>query len=189
MKSLNYWRLPTLGDLWQVRKDLIESTRLLTTLFAFFWVIIGFGFFPKVSLSITTLTAIIFAGITGNIMTFNDIIDRNHDVKKAKCFAYNYTRVLTSFWMLTNIAIWLCLAGLTVLSAKLTIFCATIWLVGILYSFIPRWFFVQNVVVATCSASPVLCGLVYHGEKTDWQPILLFVVIFGIILVREIFRT
>jgi hypothetical protein len=63
-------------------KQLIATGRPDTGLYAFLLSLVSFGFFGWSNWATGLFTALVFALLTMSIMTFNDYVDRNHDVQK-----------------------------------------------------------------------------------------------------------
>ena len=186
MTNENHGRPTTLATLWIYRWDLFWTTRDTVMLYALSWTVMGYHLMhlqlPSVMIA---LNAIAFALITGNIMMFNDIVDRFHDVKKGKRFAYDHPATIRLAWRLMSTFIVILLIALSHQHALVAAFCAGVWWVGLAYSFVPHWYIVQNALVAGCSASPVLCGSVVYGHWSSSASIAA-IILFGMIILREI---
>lgn len=147
--------------------------------------LIGFGFYAMAWVP-ALLSALSYLGITMSIMSFNDYIDRFHDRKKGKFFASEHTEELSIYlYFLCGITSFL-LSGLALFSYQTAIFCLTVWIFGLLYSYARRMLLFQNCIVAACSASPILAGMVYHGYLL-LKPSVIFVSLFFLILRKEIY--
>lgn len=184
-------RAPTV--LWQLikrgcqrQKELLAALRLPTGVFAAGFVLVGFKFYPMAWLA-ATITALTFAGITFGIMMFNDFIDRHHDVKKGKTFAQNHPWQMLTWWARLSLVTLGGIAAIGFLDFRLALFCGLVWIVGLLYSYVPHWYVVQNLIVATCSASAVLGGAI-HSQSIRPATILAFLIILGIIFFREVVK-
>ena len=166
--------------------QLFQTTRPLTGLFAGALTIVGFNLYGSIEI-LTFITAICFAGITGNIMLANDLYDRKNDVRKGKTLAAENPRKLFIFWMVFNASL---VAGLAVISVQdfnLALFCVVVWLVVLLYSLTRRMVVINNLIVAVCSAAPILCGAVHMGV-VDERSLRIAISIFSIIFARELFK-
>ncbi len=168
-------------------KELFATSRPLTMVYAFILTIVGFRFYQPVSWLLTIVTAFAFAGITGHIMTFNDFIDREHDRKKGKTFVSDHPgeTLRYKFTLLGLTGLFVGYASSKSLSVAG--FCVAVWAVGVLYSFIPRWYIVNNLVVGICSGAPALVGMAYI-HVFDAKPLLLFLALVFIILTREVYK-
>lgn len=171
---------PTLKQLW-------ETGRPPTGLYGFLLALVSFKFFGWHDIVLGLFVATIFSFITMSIMRFNDLIDRHNDVRKHKYFATRHYAPLKRFWLVEAEAILLGLIVIGYFDWLLALFCLGVWLVGLLYSFVPHWFVVQNVIVALCSGSPALCGMV-HARMFEWQSVMTFLTFTALILVNEIYK-
>jgi 4-hydroxybenzoate polyprenyltransferase len=168
-------------------KQLLSTGRPSTGVYAFFATLIGFGFFESVPWVPQMLAALGFAGITMSIMVFNDYVDRHHDRKKAKTFASEHPRELLQYWGVLN-GITLGLVGMLAMWDVWTaLFCVLVWVIGLLYSFIPHWFITQNAVVACCSGAPILCGTVFNRGLSK-ESIVTFLLLASLIFLREVYK-
>lgn len=137
----------------------------------------GYGFAYHGQTSVVMLvTMCTFALVTMSIMRYNDLVDATHDQQKGRWFATIHRRPLHIFWLTEALFIVGGLLWLMALSPTLCLFVGAVWIVGLLYSHIPHWFIVQNVVVALCSGSPALCAAVYQGviNRDDVHTFALF---------------
>lgn len=168
-----------------VFKQLLRTMRPITGLFAFVLTIIGFRFHHRGFSGLSIFTAFAFSGITSSIMVFNDIMDRDRDLKKGKFFASKNFKKLLFFWISINF-LTACILAMNPLKQMMA-FCFLVWLIGLTYSlFIRRFFLIQNLTVAFCSASPILCGNLCFAFKVE--NIFTFWVIFSLVFLREIYK-
>jgi UbiA prenyltransferase family len=142
---------------------IFATGRPLTGVYAFLLTVVSFKFFHWEDWTVGVFTGVVFAFLTMSIMRFNDLIDGENDCRKGKTFAYEHTKPLCRFWIIEAILLVLGMLALSQWSVMLALFCAVVWIAGLLYSFIPRWYITQNVLVALCSGSPALCAMVYFG--------------------------
>ncbi len=120
-------------------------------------------------------------------MTYNDYVDRFRDRLKGKWFATLYEKELRLYHLVVTVLVLSGILSLRILDLKIAIFCGTIWVMGLLYSHIPQWYVFNTEVVAVCSASPVLLGIVYYGE-IRFEPWWLFVIFVSVISIREVYK-
>lgn len=168
--------------------ELIDTCRPFAMVYAAVVTILGFHIVGRVGvLAITAAAAL--NGITGSIMTINDIVDREHDRKKGKHIAANHPWALCQFWMQLN-ALTVVLLLLTAWQSTVVARCAiAIWIVGLAYS-LPRvrqWYLIQTILVAVCSAAPLLLGCVYYG-CSSLSVYMLTAALLTIIFMREIMK-
>ncbi|OGI25232.1 MAG: hypothetical protein A3E38_01975 [Candidatus Moranbacteria bacterium RIFCSPHIGHO2_12_FULL_54_9] len=166
-------------------KQLIATGRPHTGLYAFLLCLVSFGFFGWNSWATGLFTGVVFGLLTMSIMTFNDYVDRKHDVKKGKTFARDHHDAVLKFWYQEALVLLGLLAGLACIVPHVALFCLVIWFVGLLYSFIPHWFLLQNILVAVCSGSPALCGMISAGVW-DYKSLATFMLFTCLILFNEI---
>ncbi len=165
-------------------KGLFLTTHPKTGLYAFAAVLLGFNFYPYPDWPMALILATTLCFITWNIMSFNDLIDRDHDRLKGKEFAATYTKQLFIFWLLISGVIVVGIAFAAVHSSATAAFCISIWLTGILYSFSKRLVLVQNWMVALCSGSPVLVAGFYYSKFSANQ-LLIFTGLVIIVAIKE----
>ena len=146
---------------YEVAAGLLKSGRVSTGVYAFVATLLGFVGFP-LELPTMLLAAFTFMCLTMSIMTFNDIADRKRDAlpDKARIFALEHEWHMLSYWLWGAIFIWMLIAILFRINPTLAAFCMIVWVIGLWYSYMPHLFLAQNVLVAFCSASPLLCGMV-----------------------------
>ncbi|MCH7605341.1 UbiA prenyltransferase family protein [Patescibacteria group bacterium] len=168
-------------------KQLFDTSRPMTGVFAVVLTVISFRYLETVDWNVTVLTAVGYAGITWSIMSFNDWVDRKHDLKKEKRFAYEHSRELLQYTLVLALAILVILGLLALYNPLLAVYCFGVWGIGLAYSYVPHWYRVQNVVVGLCSASPVLSSSVYSGDM-QMNAFLLFFTFVSIIVMREIHK-
>lgn len=157
-----------------------------TGVYAGILTLIAFRFHTPMPWALALLSAATFACITWSIMSYNSWIDRTHDRKKGKVFASKHSPELIKYWIGLSLLTATLLAIVARLSLQVALFCAGIWVLGLTYSHIPRWFFWQNAVVAICSASPALVGLV-HTRQPNSNELSVFGALFFIVLTREVY--
>ncbi len=187
MNNVLHERLTTLNNLWMFRWELWRATRPLTMLYAFCWTNVGYAMYPTITLHITLLCAFTMALSTGSIMLYNDHADRERDKKDSKPFASQHPNELKLCWKLLCGFIALLMVVLVSWNLRAALFCAVIWMAGTLYSWIPHWFIVQNLVVAACSASPVLCGSIATGQWNQ-RCLSISAILFGFVAISEIVK-
>lgn len=134
---------------------------------------------------LATLIAVAYAILSISIMMANDIVDRNHDAKRGKTFARDHVWELVQFWIRWDLATLAVIAAVGVFDAFVALFLGLVWLVGIGYSFVQRWYVVQNVIVAFCVASPALATML-STRGLNGRSVLVFGAVFGTIWMREI---
>ncbi|MFA6423997.1 MAG: UbiA family prenyltransferase [Candidatus Magasanikbacteria bacterium] len=166
---------------------LISTSRPMTGVFAALLSVAGFRYFNDAPWMLVSATAVLFLGITWHIMSFNDLMDRVNDLRKNKRFAYENEWALRQYIAVLSSATLTVLGAVTVWDMRVGFFCACVWALGVLYSFVPHWFVVQNLIVAVCSGSPVLVGVVNSGE-VDYRPLLVFCAFVFIIFIREVYK-
>jgi len=166
--------------------NLISAGRPTTGVYAFLLTIIGFRLCGDEKSMECGLAATVFALLTMSIMIFNDYMDRNHDRKKGKLTASENPKEFLRYWWLLNTLILALLGALAWLNAWAALFCALVWIVGIFYSFIPHWYLIQNLIVAACSASPVLCG--YRKDSDLASIIIIFLIFASLIFINEVYK-
>lgn len=169
-------------------KHFLVACRPLTMVYAAFAVVISFRFTDLTWLPML-LGTIAFASVTGNIMVFNDLVDRHHDTRKGKLLASRYTWLLGRFWVLLSLLLISLLIGTGFQSVWLALYIGAVWIVGLAYSApsVRRWCILQPVVVAGCSAAPSLTGCVYHGVFSV-SALLTAGIFASIIMMREIVK-
>ena len=144
-------------------RRLFDTGRPTTGLYAFVVCFHGFGWtYWNVSLLVSVVVGLMMM----SAMTFNDYIDRHHDRKKGKVFVSDHADVVRKFWLASALLISFLVIVLFTITPSVALFCFTLWVVALVYSFVPNWFVVQNMIVAFCSGCPVLCGMIYAGV---WQ--------------------
>lgn len=155
--------------------------------YGFCWTVVGYTIYPTMVWNVTLLNALIMALSTGSIMMYNDHVDRDRDKKDSKPFASQQPDELKLCWKLLCGFIALLLVPLACWNPHGALFSAAIWVVGTLYSWIPHWFIIQNLVVATCSASPVLCGSIATSQW-DQRCLSISAILFGLVAISEIVK-
>ena len=166
--------------------SLIMTTRPHTGVFSFLLTIIGFR-----SQGLPWMPAIIagagFALGTLSIMTFNDFIDRHRDVEKGKALAFDFPRDVYFLWVSMSKVTFLILVAETMFSWRTAIFISAVLVAGHLYSVLKLRHPWNNLLVAVCSGSPVLAGMVYLGE---WvlASLYMFAVVTSFIFMNEMVK-
>lgn len=156
-------------------------------LFGFVLPIVGFTSNPDWSWGVSVLTAVSFSGLTMSIMVFNDWKDRHHDRKKGKFLASEHPKEFLGYWMILSAVTSGLLMLVAVQDPWLAGFCAFVWGVGILYSYIPHWFITQNLVVALCGGAPALCGGV-HSRELNADSVLTFLLFMTLLFMGEVYK-
>jgi len=167
--------------------QLIKTSRSTAGIYAGLLVYISFSFHQNIPLLVCVLTGLAFCGLTMSIMTFNDWVDREHDRKKGKTFASEHPKHLLRYWWSVNGVTGALLAVVAWYNIWTAFFCALVWLLGLLYSYIPHWYIVQNLVVAICAGSPALCGMIYFGKTTP-STIWTFLIFTVLLFVNEVYK-
>jgi 4-hydroxybenzoate polyprenyltransferase len=168
-------------------KSLYFVGRPLTGVFAAVLTFTGFSFYLQTDWTLAVFTAISGFVFTISIMIHNDVIDSQHDHKKGKHFASEHRSKLKHYDILL-IALSLLLIGLICFcDLRLGIFCLACFLPGIIYSHIIRLFLVNQLIVAVCSAAPVLCGMI---SQWSYQPkaMIAFLIFCSLIFIRELYK-
>ena len=146
-------------------RELFRATRPHTAAFALVLTLVGFkltGFEWIPAL----LSAIAFGAATASIMVFNDLMDRDNDVKKGKALAFEHPAAVFGAWQKWSGTMLLFLLPLSIASWQLVLFIGVVWSAGTYYSFAGLRYPWNNVLVAACSASPVLVGPLHAGVIT-----------------------
>lgn len=167
-------------------RELWGACRPMAGVFAALLAIISFRY-DAAPWSLALLTAFSYACLTWNIMVFNDYVDRVHDRKKGKCFASENSKALRWFWATLSGVTAVSLGLVAQQSMAVAVFCMVVWTIGVLYSYVPHWYVIQNLIVAACSASPVLAGNMY-SQDLSLKAVALSLAIFFIVLIREIYK-
>ena len=166
---------------------LFTTSRPLTAVFSLVLTLVGFRFWQPMAWSVALTSAVVYALITGHIMTYNDYVDRFRDRLKGKWFATLYEKELRLYYLVVAALILSGIISLGMIDTKVAVFCGAIWIIGLLYSHIPHWYIVNTELVAVCSASPVLLGIVYYGE-IRFEPWWLFIIFVSVITIREVYK-
>jgi len=170
----------TFGQLWQIGRPTTGAYAFITTL-------IGFGYYDGAPWVVRLLTASAFAGLTMSIMVYNDWVDRGHDRKKWKMFASEHPQEVFRWWINLSAITTVLVMLVATYNPLVAYFCLLVWGVGTLYSHIPHWYIVQNVVVAICAGSPALCGLVYHRQVTTGS-LATFLMFSTLLFISEVYK-
>ena len=181
--------LPTLFGLWFYKKNLLFTTRPLVSLYASLLTILSFSFYGRLPWIFTLTVALCFGVISASIQVFNDYQDRNHDIKKGKTFAYQNAVLLFDFWLLISSLGIIPMMAISEISVRVAILCAAIWGLGILYSFLQKFFIGQNTIVALCASLPALCGNTFYGRPDiGYRSSFVFLLFLAIVFVREVVK-
>lgn len=164
-------------------RDLLRSCRPHTGLFAFVLTIVGFKIL-KLSLLSAVPIALAFCGITLSIMVFNDLMDKHRDVNKGKTLASRYPWHIFRTWKWVSGITMITLLITAVFWWKLALFCGIIWVLGLIYSVEKLSYPVNNLLVALCSGSPALVGMI-QAERWDLKVLFLFFIVSTTIVVME----
>jgi len=159
-----------------------------TALYAGVAVLAGFKMAAGINWS-AIVVALTFSLVTASIMVFNDIVERKHDRVKNKNFCHEYTWSVISVFALSCIIISTLLLIIAYIDSAVSLLVASIWIIGLLYSFrfVRKLYLVQNVIVAICSASPILCGAIYTKSITS-SVLLVFCSLTVLVLIREFLK-
>lgn len=171
-----------------LRREFIAVGRLSTNAYAALAVLVGFHHYDAAMSWLAGFTAAAFGLITAHIMMFNDWVDRWHDRKKGKTLVSDHESEFRKH-LLAHAGVLLFLLSVIAnfFDPWVAGFAAGVWVIGLLYSYTRQWFVVQNVIVALCSASPILCGAVHAGELT--APVgVVFLALATLIMMREILK-
>jgi len=180
---------PSFFGFWIHKKNLFLASRSLVSLYASLLTILSFSFYDRLPWIFALTTALCFGVISASIQVFNDYQDRNHDIKKGKTFAYQNAALLFDFWLLISSLGIIPMIVISEISTKVTILCAATWGLGILYSFLQKFFIGQNIIVALCASLPALCGQVFYGKPDiDYQSSLIFLLLLALAFVREVVK-
>jgi len=168
-------------------RQLLQTTRPSTGVYALVLTIIGFRFFSEFSWLAAITSGLAYLFLTMSIMVFNDWTDRQQDAKQGKTFAKKHPAELKRFWRQLNTVTVMLLLAVAMLDWAAAGYCLLIWLIGLSYSKLRRHYLVNNLVVALCSASPALCGTVYC-RSLSYPAIATFLVFLALIFQNEIFK-
>lgn len=169
-----------------VSKNVIRSLHPVTGPYAAVVVLLGFNFYPSMPVLPALLSAVAFAGIAWTIMLFNNIIDRKNDKRKGKRFASKHPGLLVTVLSVMSGLILVLLGLLAIWSPLSALYCGGVWVLGFLYSFMRKFFLIQNAIVGVCSASPILVAGVYYGGIVKEQ-LLVFFTLFFLIWAKEVY--
>ncbi len=172
--------------IYPTKHEIIRSLRPFTGLYAFVFTIIGFRFFSLTWLPAIT-TGLMFVGATWSVMVWNDLVDKERDVKKGKMFAFLHPYLAHKIWWQINKVTILLLFVCAIVSWQLALLSVVVWLLGIGYSVLKPRYPWNNVLVAFCSASPVLAGMTYFGVFSG-KVFLLFLIVFFTITITELIK-
>ena len=168
---------------------MLLATRPVVSLYVFLLAILSFSFYGRLPWILALTVALCFALVSASIQAFNDYQDRNHDIKKGKTFAHHNPALLFDFWLLISSFAVIPMIAITEISANGAMLCAIVWVLGILYSFLQKFFIVQNIIVALCASLPALCGNAFYGRPDiDYRSSLVFLLLLAIIFVREVVK-
>lgn len=168
-----------------LKKELLGISRLHTALHAFVLTFAGYKIIGSDIWTVGLINSVVFTLITSSIMIFNDWVDAESDFKRGKTFVYQNKKTVLLYWISLSSLTCFILTGLAFLSPKVAIFCLAIWLLGILYSYLQKVYVVQNAIVSLCTASPILCSIIYEN-CIDKNVVLISLSLCIIIFSREI---
>jgi 4-hydroxybenzoate polyprenyltransferase len=168
--------------------QIINAHRPLTIVYTCGAVIAGFKLTTGMNYS-TALMVLAFCLVTGNIMIFNDIMDREHDKLKGKDFCSKHPRFAFYIFILCCVKITVLLKIIAGADVLVSFFIALVWLTGLLYSFrfVRMLCLKQTVMVALCSASPILCGAI-HARRAPASVYLVFFSFVILVFARELVK-
>lgn len=180
---------PSFFGFWFRKKNLLLATRPLVSIYASLLTILSFSFYGRLPWIFALTVALCFALISASIQVFNDYQDRNHDIKKGKTFAHHNSALLFDFWLLISSFAVIPIIVISEISANVAILCAIVWGLGILYSFLQKFFIAQNIIVALCASLPALCGNAFYGRQDiEYRSPLVFLLLLAIVFVREVVK-
>ena len=135
------------------------------------------------------VTMFAYDRLTRNIMTSNDIQDAAHDAKKGKRLALDHPRAIRKYWrrqakIILALLLFIGLVG----NPFLALFMTGVWVLGLVYSYKPKWYPLNNLTVAVCSGSPAFVGTIYYGGKDTLTAMWVFAIFASIMLFREILK-
>ncbi|MFH1522419.1 MAG: UbiA prenyltransferase family protein [Patescibacteria group bacterium] len=168
-------------------KQLFNTSRISTGVYAGILASVSFTFHETSSWLMCAFTAFSYLVLTMSIMTFNDWVDRKNDRKKGKTFASEHPVTLFKYWLFLNTVTIVSLGMVALQDLKLALYCLSVWVIGTLYSYTQRLYIFQNIIVAICSGSPALAGMVHHQETTS-ADILTFLVFTSLIFINEVYK-
>ncbi len=170
-------------NIYPNRRETLRLLRPLTGVYACICTLIGFRFFPFPWFT-ALLTSLTIAGITYSTMVWNDLIDRERDLQKKKVLAFHHPYLVYTLWLKINKPTLLLLIVVVFFSWPLGLFCLTVWILSISYSILKLKYPYNNLLVAFCSASPVLAGMIYNltFDPKAWY---IFLITFSTITVME----
>ncbi|NQT50213.1 UbiA family prenyltransferase [Candidatus Kuenenbacteria bacterium] len=169
--------------------EFIKTGRIRGTIFTFLLTLSGFVMYgeDRVDWMVALFAALSCSLLHMSIMTFNDWYDRSHDLQKGKRLAYDHPEAFWSYWVrLTGITL-AAISLLATLNTVVALFCFGTLVLGLAYSYLQKLVVVNNLIVAGCGASPVLCGSVFF-QKSDAYIWTWYSVFFTLILGREIIK-
>ena len=174
----------TLPGLIQIAK----AARPITALYAGAAVFAGFKLETKINW-LSAVVAVTFALVTASIMIFNDLMEREHDRIKGKEFCYKYTWLVLSMFVLCCMTICVLVLVMKYLDDIVCLFIIGIWVCGLAYSFrfVRKLYLAQSLVVAVCSASPILCG-VFYTKRISLATFLIFCILTALVLMSEFLK-
>lgn len=167
-------------------RELLDTTRPITVVFAFVLTCLGFKVAGS-SLLPAVLYGAAFAGVTASIMVFNDLSDWKRDLLKGKRLVRDYAKQMRLFHRGIAATTGVLVVIGTALDWKGGAIVALTWALGLLYSAIKLPYPWNNLLVAACAAAPVLVGMAYSG-RFEAASCFFFIVVFGAIAVREVFK-
>lgn len=167
----------------------IKTGRIRGTLYTFLFTIAGFALYSDTNMPWTAalFSALACSLVHMSIMTFNDWCDREHDLQKGKRLAHDHPEAFLLYWRLHALVTLLALSALAVCDYRVAIFCIAVLVLGLVYSYVDHIMTLNNLIVAICGASPVLCGSV-HFQNNDFTIWKWYGIFFFLILAREIIK-
>ncbi|MBT4315335.1 MAG: UbiA family prenyltransferase [Candidatus Magasanikbacteria bacterium] len=169
--------------------ELVKTGRIRGTLFTFLFTLGGFVMYEEIQVDwgIALLAALSCSLLHMSIMTFNDWYDRSHDLQKGKRLAFDYPKAFWGYWVKLTVVTLVLIGALMFYDLYLGVLCLAVLLTGLIYSYLENIIVLNNLIVAVCGASPVLCGSVYL-RTSDHRVWIWYRVFFLIVLWREIVK-
>jgi len=169
--------------------EFVKTGRIRGTIFTFLFTLAGYVMYGTEGLewTVALLTAMSCSLLHMSIMTFNDWHDRAHDLKKGKRLAYDHPQTFFGYWAALTAVTLGVIALLAIMAPWVATFCAMVLATGLLYSYLEHIIVLNNLIVAVCGASPVLCGSVYL-KTVDTKIWIWYSVFFFLVLGREMVK-
>ncbi len=165
------------------RRDLIRTCRLKDGAFAIGLTLVGFKLLD-LPLVLGLPAACAFACMAMNIMVFNDIVDRDRDLKKGKALASEHPWSVVRLWFRLSQAQVALIALQAAFSLRVALFLAFVWLAGLAYSVLRLPYPWNNLLVAVCAGTPLMTPFVWDG-RFNGSAALVWAIVFFAILGRE----